>query len=87
MRGVAAGERSLAGVEPADAVATGLEKGNANVDTGVGEGVADPVNEGDDVTLGDGVGLGVGDGGTIFSHLCKGTLAPPISRASASQRA
>ena len=81
----------MADVEPVDAVATGLERRNANVAAGDGKGVADPVTEGDGVTLGDsvglGVGLGVGEGGMIFSHLCKGTLAPPISLTSVSQRA
>jgi len=69
----------VADVEPGDAVATGLERPNANVAAGDGEGIADPVTEGEGVGLGDGVGLGVGEGGIIFSQLCKGTLAPPIS--------
>ena len=46
----------MADVEPADAVATGLERPNANVAAGDGEGVADPAPEGDGVTLDDGVG-------------------------------
>ena len=81
----------MADVEPVDSFETGLENRNANVAAGDGEGVADPATEGDGVTLGDGVALGVGpgvgEGGIIFSHLCKGTLAPPISLISASQRA
>jgi hypothetical protein len=82
----AAGERVGACVEPADAVAVGLERRNANVAVGDGDGVAD----GDRVPLADGDGLGEGLGvgeGITFSHRCSGTLAPPISLTSVSQRA
>jgi hypothetical protein len=54
------------------AVATGLPIGNANVGDTEADGVADTVDEGDAVALGDGeglgVGLGVGEGGMIFSQ-------------------
>ena len=54
------------------AVATGLAMGNANVGDTEADGVADAIDEGDDVALGDdeglGVGLGVGEGGMIFSQ-------------------
>jgi len=82
--GLAAGERVGVGVEPADAVASGLETRNANVGDGEGDGVPDAVDEGDGEGLG--VGLGVGEG-IMFSHRCNGTLAPPISFTSVSQRA
>jgi hypothetical protein len=60
------------------------------VATGEGEGGADPITEADGVALGDadaaGDVLGVGEGGMIFTHSCNGTLAPPISLTSISQR-
>lgn len=72
-------------------VATGLDIGNANVGDREGVVVADIPDEGDGVALVDtnglGVGLGVGEGGMIFSQRCSGTPAPPISLTSASQRA
>ena len=77
----AAGELAGARVERADAIAAGLEAGNANVGAGEGDGVPpDAVDEGD------GEGLGVGEG-IIFSQRCNGTLAPPISFTKVSQRA
>lgn len=80
----AAGELARPCFEPADAVAAGLETRNANVGAGEGEGVPDAVEEGDGEGLG--VGLGVGEG-IAFSQRCNGTLAPPISFTSVSQRA
>jgi len=71
-------------VERGDAVAAGLERRNANVAAGDGDGVPDAVEEGDGEGLG--VGLGVGEG-IAFSQRCNGTLAPPISFTSVSQRA
>ena len=54
------------------AVAAGLEMGNANVGAIEADCVADSVDEGDGVALGDweglGVGLGVGEDGMIFSQ-------------------
>ena len=86
-----AGELVGVSVELVSAVATGLAMGNANVGDTEAGGVADAVDEGDGVALGDdeglGVGLGVGEGGMIFSQGCSGTLAPPISLTSVSQRA
>ena len=65
--------------------------GNANVGDPEAVGPADADGDSDDVALGDGeglgVGLGVGEGGMIFSQWCNGTLAPPISLSSVSQRA
>jgi hypothetical protein len=81
---VTAGELLGANVEFAGILAAGLETGNANVADGDGEGVPDGVDAGDGEGLG--VGLGVGEGIT-FSHRCNGTLVPPISLLSASQRA
>jgi hypothetical protein len=84
---VAAGELVGATVESGGLVAIGLERGNAKVRDG--EAVDDTLDEGDAVTLGDarGLGLGVGEGGMILSQRCNGTLAPPISLTSVSQRA
>ena len=59
----AAGELVDGAGEPADAVAAGLETGNANV----GPGEADAVPVGVDEEGGDGLGLGVGEG-IIFSQ-------------------
>jgi len=66
---IAAGELVGIAVEPAGVVAAGLVTGNANV----GDGKADPGGDAvDGVPLGDGegldVGLGVGEGGMIFSQ-------------------
>jgi hypothetical protein len=69
---------------PGDAVSVEVETGNANVEAGDGCGVPDAVGEGDGEGLG--VGLGVGEG-IMFSQRCNGTLAPPISFTSVSQRA
>lgn len=80
----AAGELAGACFEAADAVIAGLETGNANVGAGDGDGVPDGLKEGDGEGLG--VGLGVGEG-IMFSQRCNGTLAPPISFTSVSQRA
>ncbi|MFL6552965.1 MAG: hypothetical protein ACJ8LV_06330 [Chthoniobacterales bacterium] len=71
-------------VEPADAVAAGLETRNAEVGDGNADGVPDAVDEGEGVGLR--VGLGVGEG-IVFSQRCNGTLAPPISFISVSHRA
>ncbi|MGE5208997.1 MAG: hypothetical protein ACM3KL_06675 [Alphaproteobacteria bacterium] len=90
---VAAGEPTGVALEAADALGGGLVRGNANVAAGDAEGVAASAAlvEGNAVPFGDGegggVGLGVGEGGIIFSHLCSGTVAPPISFTSVSQRA
>jgi hypothetical protein len=69
----------------------GLEIGNANVGDTEADGVANAVNAGDGVAPGTdeglGVGLGVGEGAMILSQWCNGTLAPPISLTSVSQRA
>lgn len=90
-RRVPAGELAGVSVASADPDGAGLPIGNANVDSGDGDIVADTPGEGDDVAFGDGegvgVGLGLGEGGIIFSHLCNGTVAPPISFSSVSQRA
>jgi hypothetical protein len=79
------------GVESGGVVATGLGTGKANVGDGGTEAVADTLDEGDAVALGDArgldSGLGIGEGGIIFSQRCSGTLAPPISLTSVSQRA
>jgi len=82
---VTAGELLGVNVELAGILAAGLPIWKANVADGEGEGVPDVVDEGDGEELG--VGLGVGEGGIIFSHLCSGMLAPPISLTSVSQRA
>ena len=88
---LAAGELEGAGVESGEVVANGLGIGNANVGDAESEAVADTLNEGDAVALGDArgldTGLGVGEGGMMFSQRCSGTLAPPISLTSVSQRA
>jgi len=76
---VAAGKLPGVNVELGGA---GLERRNANVADGDGEGVPDGVDEADGDGLG--VGLGVGEGIT-FSQRCNGTLAPPISFVSVSQ--
>ena len=80
------GERS----ESVGVVDVGLATGNANVGDVETEDVADAVGIGDETAPGKGeelgTGLGVGDGGMIFSHLCSPTLAPPISFTNASQR-
>ena len=76
----AAGERVGATVVPGEAVSTGVETRNANVGAGDRDGVPDAVDEGD------GEGLGVGEG-IMFSQRCNGTLVPPISFVSTSQRA
>lgn len=88
---LAAGELVGASVELDGVVANGLGIGNANVGDAESEAVADTLDEGDAVALGDArgldTGLGVGEGGMIFSQRCSGTLAPPISLTSVSQRA
>ena len=87
MVGDSAGESVELGV----AVATGLVMGNANVGDAEVETPADTLDEGDavppGVATGLDTGLGVGEGRMIFSQRCKGTLAPPISLTSVSQRA
>jgi hypothetical protein len=64
-----AGELVAVPGEPAGVVAAGLVTGNANVGDGKAEPAGDAV---DGVPLGDGegldVGLGVGEGGMIFSQ-------------------
>ena len=64
---VGVGVESVAGV-----VATGLVTGNANVEDGDAEVVVDTPDEADAVALADAIGLdtglGVGDGGMIFSQ-------------------
>jgi hypothetical protein len=69
---LAAGDFIGAGVESVAGVATGLVTGNANVEDGDAEAVVDTPDEADAVALGDAVGLdtglGVGDGGMIFSQ-------------------
>ena len=77
------GELVGATVGGAAAVPPALGVGNANVADGDVEGVADAVGDGD----GEGLGVGVGRGGMMSSQWCSGTLAPPISLTSASQRA
>ena len=88
---VAAGELVGASVELGRVGAPGLGTGNANFGDGEAETVADTLGDGDAVALGDArgldTGLGVGEGGMIFSQRCNGTLAPPISLTSVSQRA
>ena len=69
---------------PGEAVSAGVEMPNANVGAGEGDGVPDAVDEREGEGLG--VRLGVGEGIT-FSQRCNGTLAPPISFTSVSQRA
>ncbi len=59
------GEVAGAGVEPADAVAAGLETRNANVGDGDGDCVPDAVDKADGAGLG--VRLGMGDG-IMFSQ-------------------
>ena len=69
---LAAGELEGAGVESGEVVATGLGTGKANVGDGEAETVPDTLVEGDAVALGDAsglcTGLGVGEGGIIFSQ-------------------
>src|SRR5205085_11395450 len=68
----------------------GLARGKANVEVGDAPGEAglpEGKGEADGVGLGVGVGVGLGNGGIIFSQRCNGTVAPPISFTSASQRA
>ena len=81
--GDSAGESVKLGV----AVVTGLGMGKANAGEGEVEIPADILGEEDAVPLGDARGLGVGEGGMIFSQRCSGTLAPPISLTRVSQRA
>ena len=50
------------------AVDAGLEIGNANVGDTEADGAADAVDDGDGVALEEGVELGVGEGGMIFSQ-------------------
>jgi hypothetical protein len=80
-----------AGVESGGVVATGLGTGKANAGDGGAEAVVDTLDEGDAGAVGDArgldTGLGVGEGEIIFSQRCSGTLAPPISLTSVSQRA
>ena len=87
----AAGELLGASVESEVAVPAELGTGNANVGDGETDPVGDTPGEGDASVPGDTVGLdtglGVGEGGMIFSQWCNGTLAPPISLTSVSQRA
>ena len=83
---VAVGEAFGVNVEFAGVPAEGLETRNANVGAGEGDGVPDAVDEGDGEGLEVGVGVGVGEG-IMFSQRCNGTLAPPISFSSVSQRA
>ena len=67
-----AGELVGASVGLGCAVAAGLEIGNANVGDTEADGVTDAVDDGDGVALADGatvgVGLGVREGGMIFSQ-------------------
>ena len=88
---VAAGELVGARVELGGVVAPAPGTGNANFGDGEAETVADTLDDEDAVALGDArgldIGLGVGEGGMIFSQRCSGTLAPPISLTSVSQRA
>jgi hypothetical protein len=88
---LAVGEAVGKTVESGVAVATGLEMGNANAGDGELEGFGDTLDEGDAVAVGVAagldIGLGVGEGGMIFSQRCRGTLAPPISLTNVSQRA
>ena len=85
------GDSAGESVELGVAVATGLAMGNANAGDGEIETPADTLDEGDAVPFGVAggldTGLGVGEGGMIFSQRCSGTLAPPISLTSVSQRA
>ena len=68
----AAGELVGVSVEPVGVVAAGLRTGNANVGDGNAEAVADTPDDEDAVALGDAIGLdtglGVGEGGMIFSQ-------------------
>ena len=88
---VAAGELVGARFELSGVVAPGPGTGNANFGDGEAETVANTLDDGDAVALDDtrglDTGLGVGEGGMIFSQRCSGTLAPPISLTSVSQRA
>jgi len=88
---LAVGDAVSETVESGVAVAAGLGMGNANVGDAEVEGPAQTLDEGDAVALGVArgldTGLGVGEGGMIFSQRCSGTLAPPISLTSVSQRA
>ncbi len=78
-----------------DGVSLAEGKGKAKVGDGDGEALGDapgdPLGDGDAAGLGEGVGVGVGvgvgGGGIMFTHLCIGLPAPPISFTSASQRA
>ena len=85
------GDSAGESVELGVAVATGLVMGNAKVGDCEIETPADTLDEGDAVPFcvagGLDTGLGVGEGGMIFSQRCSGTLAPPISLTSVSQRA
>ena len=87
---LAAGESVGESVDSGVVVGTGLERGNAKLGDDEVVGLADALDEGDAVALGVArgldPGLGVGDGGMIFSQRCRGTLAPPISLTSVSQR-
>jgi hypothetical protein len=68
----AAGDFVGVGVESVEVVATGLGTGNANVGEGEAEAVVDTPDGEDAVALGDDsgldTGLGVGEGGMIFSQ-------------------
>ena len=85
------GDSAGESVELGVAVVTGPGMGNANAGEGEVEAPGDALGEEDAVPLGDArgldTGLGVGEGGMIFSQRCSGTLAPPISLTSVSQRA
>ena len=69
---VTAGDFVGASLESAGVIATGLGTGNANVGDGDAEVVADTPDGEDAVALGDAgglcSGLGVGEGGIIFSQ-------------------
>ena len=88
---VAAGELVGARVELGGVVAPGPGTEKANFGDGEAETVADTLDDKDAVALGDArgldTGLGVGEGGMIFSQRCSGTLAPPSSLTSVSERA
>jgi hypothetical protein len=66
----AAGDFVGVGVEAVGVVATGLGTGKANVGDGEAGAVVDTPGEGDGVVLSTGLctGLGVGEGGIIFSQ-------------------
>ena len=55
-------------IESVGVVALGLGTGNANVGDADAEAVADTPDGEDDAALGDASGLGVGEGGIIFSQ-------------------